>query len=44
MGWQYSNMMAWMGRELSLFGAILYLVVIVDLVLLGFWLWKRTGK
>ena len=41
MGWQYSNMM---GRELSLFGAILYLVVIVDLVLLGFWLWKKSGK
>ena len=37
----YGNMMGGMG----LFGFITWLVVIVDLVLLGMWLWKQvSGK
>ncbi len=37
-------MMSWYGGGFSIFGSILYLVVFIDLVLLGMWLWKQVNK
>ena len=38
MGYGYGGMMAGWG----VLGAITWVVVVVDLVLLGIWLWKQT--
>ena len=40
MGWGYGNMMG----GFWFFGSILWIVVLVDLVLLGIWLWKQIKK
>ena len=40
MGWGYGGMMAGAG----VFGTLLIVVVLVDLVLLGIWLWQHISK
>src|SRR3989344_7479963 len=40
MGWEYGGMMAGAG----VFGTLLIVVVLVDLVLLGIWLWQHISK
>lgn len=40
MGWNYGNMTGGYGIFPSLFGIIL----LVDLILLGIWLWKQINK
>jgi len=40
MGYGYGSMMGGWGS----FGIITWLVVIIDLVLLGIWLWKQISK
>lgn len=46
MGWGYSNMMNWgTGMPwLGTLGFIFWIVVFVDLVLLGVWLWKKIQE
>lgn len=39
--WGYGGMM---GSGFGVLGAILWLVILVDLILLGFWLWKQIQK
>lgn len=42
MGWGgYGNMM---GYGFGVLGIILWLVILVDLILLGIWLWKQINK
>lgn len=46
MGWGNGNMMNW-GQGAGFFGilvSIFWVVVLVDLVLLGVWLWKKIEK
>jgi uncharacterized membrane protein len=38
--WEYSSMMG----GVSVLGLITWLVVIIDLVLLGMWLWQNISK
>ena len=40
MGFNYGGMMAGWGT----FGAITWLVILVDLILLGVWLWKKISN
>lgn len=43
MGWGYSNMMG--GYSIfGLIGFIFWIVIFVDAVLLGMWLWKQIQK
>ncbi|MCL4360310.1 hypothetical protein M1555_03605 [Patescibacteria group bacterium] len=44
MGWNYTygNMAGWGGG--NVFGLAVYLLVVVDLILLGLWLWKQLQK
>lgn len=43
MGWNYGMMSGWFGT-FNVFGSFVSLVVFVDLVLLGVWLWKQIQK
>lgn len=43
MGWNYGNMMGW-NEGFSLFSSLIYIVILVDLILLGIWLWKKIQK
>jgi len=36
----YENMMG----EIGVIGSIFWIVILVDLILLGVWLWKQIGK
>lgn len=38
MYWNYRNMM---GQETGILGFIFWLVLLVDAILLGIWLWKK---
>jgi len=38
MGWGYQGMMS------SGSGSILWIVILIDLILLGIWLWKQIQK
>lgn len=40
MGWGYQNMMGGVG----LAGSVFSVIVLVDLVLLGIWLWQQIQK
>lgn len=40
MGWNYGNMMGGTGVLATIF----WIVILVDLILLGVWLWKQIGK
>lgn len=43
--WGYGGMMgSGFGVLGAILGAILWLVILVDLILLGFWLWKQIQK
>jgi len=47
MGFGYGNMMNWGNGGMAWFGAlgiIFWLVILIDLILLGFWLWKQINK
>ncbi len=46
MNWGYGNMMSWYGGLglFGLFALLFWLVSFIDLVLLGFWLWKQLQK
>lgn len=41
MGYGWGNMMSWGGSGL---GSIIWIVVLVDLILLGIWLWKQISQ
>lgn len=41
--WGYPNMMGW-GSGVALLGSIFWIVLLVDLILLGVWLWKQIQK
>jgi len=41
MGWNYGNMMGYQGFGI---GTLFALVLLVDLTLLGVWLWKQINK
>jgi len=41
MGWGYGNMMA---GGFWFFGSLLWIVVFIDLILFGIWLWKQIQK
>ena len=41
MGWGYGGMM---NGGFGVLGTILWIVILVDLTLLGFWLWKQINK
>ena len=43
MGWGYGSMMGW-GSEAGFLGLLFFLVVLIDLILLGLWLWKQINK
>lgn len=38
--WGYGNMMGGTG----VLGSIFWIVILIDLILLGVWLWKQIGK
>ncbi len=40
MGWNYGNMMGGFG----VIGSLMWIVVLIDLILLGIWLWKQINK
>ena len=40
-GWNYASMM---NSGFGLLGLLIYIVILVDLVLLGVWLWKKINK
>ena len=42
MGWYYGNNM--MGSGFGLWAFLVWLVILIDLVLLGIWLWKQVKK
>jgi len=45
--WGERNMMNWGNGEMAWFGTlgiIFWLVILIDLILLGFWLWKQINK
>ncbi|MFH1186559.1 MAG: hypothetical protein V1697_00095 [Candidatus Levyibacteriota bacterium] len=44
--WSYGSMMGYSGGFfwLGIFWTILPLVLLLDLILLGIWLWKQIGK
>lgn len=45
MGWGYGGMMNWGGfGAFSLLGSLFYIVLLIDLILLGVWLWKQIQK
>ena len=41
MGYGYTAMM---GGGMGLFGSLIVLVVLVDLILVGIWLWQQISK
>ncbi len=43
MGWSYGGMMSGLGF-FGFFGFIFWLVLFIDLILLGIWLWKQLNK
>jgi len=44
MGWGYSNMMNWGQGGFGLLGFTFWIIILIDLILLGVWLWKQIGK
>lgn len=44
MGWNYGGSMMGAIAGWSVFGTLYALVILVDLVLLGLWLWKQISK
>ncbi|MDO8498917.1 MAG: hypothetical protein Q7S44_03975 [bacterium] len=47
MGWGYQNMMNWGGggfAAFSVLGIMFWLVLLIDLILVGVWLWKQIEK
>ncbi len=42
MMWGYQNMMNWGG--FWFLGTLFWVVIFIDLVLLGMWLWKQLNK
>lgn len=43
MGYGFSNMMNGYGA-FGILGTIFWLVILIDLVLLGIWLWKQVNR
>ncbi len=43
MGWQYGNMMG-LGSGVFAWGQVIFIIVLVDLILLGVWLWRQITK
>lgn len=43
MGWSYGSMMSGFGF-FGFFGFIFWLILFIDLILLGIWLWKQINK
>lgn len=41
--WGYPNMMGW-NTGLAFLGSIFWVVLLIDLILLGFWLWQQIQK
>lgn len=41
MGWNYGGLMF---EGFGFFASLLWIVVLIDLILLGFWLWKQINK
>lgn len=41
MGWNYGTMM---NGSFGFFGSIVWAVVLIDLILLGIWLWRKIQK
>ncbi|MDP3987556.1 MAG: hypothetical protein Q8P80_00225 [Candidatus Levybacteria bacterium] len=41
--WGYGNMMG-LGGGFSVFGSLFLIIVLIDLILLGVWLWKQIQK
>lgn len=41
-GWDYSSMMG--SGILGFFGVVFWILGIIDLILLGIWLWKQINK
>lgn len=44
MGWNYGGGMMGGAGGWSVFGTLYGVVILVDLVLLGFWLWKQINR
>lgn len=44
MGWGNYGYGAMMGTSFGTLGLILWLIALIDLVLLGIWLWKQINK
>ncbi len=42
MPWGYGNTMSWGGA--GSLGLLLWLVVVIDLILVGVWLWKKIQE
>ncbi|MBI3955999.1 hypothetical protein HY339_01975 [Candidatus Gottesmanbacteria bacterium] len=44
MGWNYGGSMMGAAGGWGLFGSLYGIVIFIDLVLLGLWLWKQISK
>lgn len=44
MGWNYGNMMGSGWGALGLVGFIFWMIIFVDSILLGIWLWQKIQK
>ncbi|MBI2405436.1 hypothetical protein HYV21_00060 [Candidatus Microgenomates bacterium] len=44
MGWGYGNMMNWGGGTLGFLATLFWVVILIDLILVGVWLWKQINK
>jgi hypothetical protein len=44
MGWNYGYVGSMMGSSFGFFGVLIYIVLLIDLILLGVWLWKKINK
>ena len=42
--WGYGNMMGYGLGAFSVIGTIFWIVILIDLILLGVWLWKQIQK
>lgn len=42
--WGARGMMGWDSGSFGLIGSLFWLVILIDLILLGFWLWKQIQK
>lgn len=44
MGWNYGNMMGGGWGAFGVLGLLFWIIIFIDAILLGIWLWKQINK